>query len=520
MSETIYRKHRPKIFAEIHGQNHIKITLQNQIVNDKIAHAYLFCGIRGVGKTTIARIMAKALNCENREEAEPCNKCSSCIALNEFKSLDLIEIDAASNRGINEIRELREKVKYAPTKEKFKVFIIDEVHMLTTEAFNALLKTLEEPPSHAIFILITTEFHKIPDTIVSRCQRFDFKKLKSTEIISRLKNIIKKEDRRVDDKILQEISYRSGGSTRDAESLLGQVLSLGTAKITWEEASLVFPRSDFALIEKLIDLLIQKNTGEALALINKIVEEGVELNNFMDDAIEFLRKMMLAKVSEKLTTCSSLELPIESEKKIIETVKNIELSDLVLMTKMFLDKKKEMRYSDILWLHLELLAIEICQRGIQVDAPKPKNLDQQFKQVQQKQRIDSKDNVNEKAEEKMTGSIISANCKVSEVETKWPEIINSIIKVNTTLGSVMSMCKPLSLEDGVLQLGFKYKLHQDRADSVEMKKILEETLSKHLGGQVRVKSRLAEIDIEKKIDKDGMDDESMNGLIQAFGTDG
>jgi len=186
MSFTLYRKYRPQKFSEVIAQNHIKVTLENEITSGKIAHAYLFSGPRGIGKTTIARIFAKSLNCQNRVGAEPCNECVSCLEIGEGRSLDLVEIDAASNRGINEIRELKEQIKYTPVKSKYKIFIIDEVHMLTAEAFNALLKTLEEPPAYAIFILATTEAHKLPDTIISRCQRFDFKKVPFSDIVAHL----------------------------------------------------------------------------------------------------------------------------------------------------------------------------------------------------------------------------------------------------------------------------------------------------------------------------------------------
>src|SRR3989339_1169526 len=214
MSTTLYRKYRPANFAEVVSQNHIKVTLKNEIALGKLAHAYLFSGPRGIGKTTIARILAKTLNCEDSKNSEPCCKCANCLAVTEGNFLDLVEIDAASNRGINEIRELREQTKYTPVKGKYKVFIIDEVHMLTTEAFNALLKTLEEPPAHAIFILATTEVHKIPDTIISRCQRFDFKKVPLTEIAVHLGKLAKNENFNVADDVLANIARLSEGYLR------------------------------------------------------------------------------------------------------------------------------------------------------------------------------------------------------------------------------------------------------------------------------------------------------------------
>ena len=222
---VLYRKYRPQTFAEIIGQEHVVQTLTNAISSGMISHAYLFAGPRGSGKTTIARLLAKAVNCENRKGFEPCNQCSSCLEISAGRALDLIEIDAASHRGIDEMRELRDGIRFIPTKSKYKVFIIDECHQLTKEAANALLKTLEEPPGHAIFILATTEIHKMIPTIISRCQRFDFRKLTLPEIIKRLEIVSGKEKARIEKPALELIAINSGGSIRDAESLLDQVLT-------------------------------------------------------------------------------------------------------------------------------------------------------------------------------------------------------------------------------------------------------------------------------------------------------
>jgi DNA polymerase-3 subunit gamma/tau len=224
---VLYRKYRPKRFAEIVGQEHVVRTLTNAIASGMVSHAYLFAGPRGCGKTTIARLLAKAVNCKNRKEgeAEPCNQCDSCLEINQGNAMDLIEIDAASNRGIDEIRDLRDGIRFVPTKSKYKVFIIDESHQLTREAANALLKTLEEPPSHAIFVLATTEVHKMIPTIVSRCQRFDFRRLKVPEIIGRLETILEKEKINFEKEALNLIALAASGSIRDAESLLDEVVS-------------------------------------------------------------------------------------------------------------------------------------------------------------------------------------------------------------------------------------------------------------------------------------------------------
>ena len=238
---TLYRKYRPQRFAELLGQDHVGQTLRNEVARKQLGHAYLFSGPRGIGKTSTARILAKAVNCLAPKGGEPDNTCEACVSINENRALDVLEIDAASYTGVDNIREIIEHSRFTPSTLTYKVFIVDEVHMLSAAAFNALLKTLEEPPSHVLFILATTEIHKVPDTILSRCQRFDFRRLSESDLAKRLRWIAEQEDRAVDDEVIDAVVRVADGSSRDAESILGQLFALGGKKITRAEADLVLP---------------------------------------------------------------------------------------------------------------------------------------------------------------------------------------------------------------------------------------------------------------------------------------
>jgi len=358
MTLTLYRKYRPQSFKEVIGQNHIKVTLLSEITSGKLAHAYLFSGPRGIGKTTLARLLAKSVNCVKPQDGEPCNNCPSCLEIMQDNSLDLIEIDAASNRGINEIRELREQVKYAPAKSRYKIFIIDEVHMLTSEAFNALLKTLEEPPAHAIFILATTELHQLPETIISRCQRFDFKKVSFTEIIGYLERICSAERVKVDKKVLENVARFSQGYVRDAVSLLGQILALGESEVSQAEASLVLPRSDLSQITIFISQIFQNNTAGNINLINQYLADGGELENFTKETIEVLRKILVAKITNSWQELV-WEIPEDDLKTFMRLLEKVAANQLVGIIEILLDALTVMKRSDIIQLPLEMAIVKI-----------------------------------------------------------------------------------------------------------------------------------------------------------------
>ncbi|KKS89140.1 MAG: polymerase III, subunit gamma and tau protein [Parcubacteria group bacterium GW2011_GWF2_43_11] len=367
---VLYRKYRPKTFAEITGQEHVVQTLTNALSSGTTSHAYLFCGPRGSGKTTIARLLAKSLNCEERKpgEFEPCNKCSSCLEINEGRSIDLTEIDAASNRGVDEIRELRDGIKFRPVKSKYKVFIIDESHQLTKEAANALLKTLEEPPSHAVFILATTEIHKMIPTIISRCQRFDFRKLTLPEIISRLEMVAKKEGVHVEKPALELIALSSGGAIRDAEGLLDQALTFSgtlgrTGVIKAEDLKELLGMVDVKIVSDFVGFLCEKKAGEAIQFLNGILEKGKDVQEFTKAVINYLRQGLILKIGVESSNPIIIGLTNEEQAKLQAQVAVFEEQDLRNTLKLFMDAENKMKYSSIPQLPLELAVIEALKLG-------------------------------------------------------------------------------------------------------------------------------------------------------------
>ena len=362
---VLYRKYRPKAFSEIIGQEHVVQTLTNAILSGLISHAYLFSGPRGTGKTTIARILAKALNCQNRKENEfePCNQCSSCNEINEGRAIDLIEIDAASNRGIDDVRELKDGIRFAPTKSKYKVFIIDESHQLSKDAANALLKTLEEPPSRTIFILATTEIQKMIPTIISRCQRFDFRKLTLPEIIKRLEIISKKEKVKIEKPALELIALNSGGSLRDAEGLLDQALTFAGApnreqSIKAENLKELLGMVDVNLVAEFCDFICQKKGIEAIEFLNKILEKGKDPQEFAKALIYYLRQGLILKISPDFRNPLITGLTQEELKRLKSQVAGFEEANLHRILKLFLGAQNQMRYSSIPQLPLELAIID------------------------------------------------------------------------------------------------------------------------------------------------------------------
>lgn len=346
------RKWRPQKFEEVVGQEHITETLKNSLRKNRIAHAYIFTGPRGVGKTTTARILAKALNCLQPVDFEPCNKCEMCKAINEMQSMDIIEIDAATNRGIDEVRTLRESVKYAPTLGKYKVYIIDEVHMLTTESFNAFLKTLEEPPAHTIFVFATTDIHKVPPTIISRCQRFDFRRLQIETIKHQLKKIADEEKIKIDDKALTIIAKKADGAMRDAQSYFDQVIAFCGEEVESETVSKILNLIDEETYFNISDAIVSKNFHTVFETINTIYQNGWDFTEFLDGLIEHFRNILTVVLTNKTNQIESAEI---YKQRYISSAKEFSKGDLLRILHFLSKSQQELRFSNNQKLKMEII---------------------------------------------------------------------------------------------------------------------------------------------------------------------
>ena len=355
--EVFARKWRPQIFEEVIGQEHITGTLKNALVSDRLAHAYLFSGTRGVGKTSVARIFAKALNCRDRQEGNPCNKCNLCIEITNGSSVDVQEIDGASNRGIDEIRNLRENIRYLPSSGTYRIYIIDEVHMLTLPAFNALLKTLEEPPEHVKFMFATTEPHKIPVTILSRCQRFDFKRIPLIKIEEQIKRIVKKEGIKISDASISIISREAEGSMRDAESLLDQVVSFAGPNVEDEQIMEVLGIIDRALIYKTSQAIIDGNSKLCLDIIDEIYNYGYEIKEFYREIMVQFRNLIVSLVSQDPS--QTMDLPDNELKETKRQAKEAGLERLLQSLNFLINREVDLRYTNNPRIALEAILLKL-----------------------------------------------------------------------------------------------------------------------------------------------------------------
>ena len=421
MYQALYRKYRPKNFNEIVGQDVIVRTLKNMINNNSLTHAYLFTGPRGTGKTSVAKILAKTINCENKNDGISCEKCVSCTQINNKQSIDIIEIDAASNNGVDEIREIKNKVNLVPSNSKYKVYIIDEVHMLTTGAFNALLKTLEEPPSHIIFILATTEPHKIPATILSRCQRFDFKRISDTALFNRLKEVCQKENIEIDDIAIAEVARISDGGMRDALSILDQISSYADGKITVEDVHTVNGTLTQTQLSGVIDCISKSDLFQILQLTDEWNESGKNFAKILEELMLFYKNLLISKQAPKYLNAKGIDVSLFSNLNVSE---NVILNNIDVLNRKLVEIKK----SNMPKLIFEITILELITKYkekflIENKIPKESKETKEIK-------VSSK---NIQIEEKKDDNVLKDNKIDNEIKEKLKEIKS--IRINNTLAT-------------------------------------------------------------------------------------
>lgn len=410
--KALYRIYRPQDFNEVAGQKHITTTLKNALANDKVAHAYLFSGPRGTGKTSIAKIFAKAVNCVKAPTENPCNECENCKGIQSGMISDIIEIDAASNNGVDEIREIRDKVKYLPGYVKYKVYIIDEVHMLSTGAFNALLKTLEEPPQHVIFVLCTTEPQKIPLTIHSRCQRFDFKSITTKDIISKLKEIVESENLIIEEEALNQIAIQAEGGLRDAISLLDQASSYSPEKITLDDINQISGVVSSNMLIELAEALIQGNSTKAIATLNSLITEGKEVKKVNLNLIEFFRDILMIKNIKNLDENNFLY----RNERFVQLSKMISNKMTLYILDVLINAANEIKWSNSPKIYLELAFIKITDNEVGSTSRLISVIDDLENRLSEVEKI--KDDIDEFKEIKSENLISEIVNKAEETEEK------------------------------------------------------------------------------------------------------
>ncbi len=515
-SQVYYRKWRPQSFADVAGQEHVTRTLKNALAQGRLAHAYLFCGPRGTGKTSTGRVLAKAVNCLAGGKGEPCNTCELCRATSEGRAMDVIEIDAASNRGIDEIRQLKERVGFTPSQSRYKVYIIDEVHMLTDAASNALLKTLEEPPPHVIFVLATTEPHKMLSTILSRCQRFDFRRLSQSAVIARLEHICKHEGIECQSEVLRQISRATTGSLRDAENLLEQLVTYYDTKLEIEHVRALLGFSDDQRAKELAKQIINNDVSAGLVAINGIADDGLDLRQFNRELVEYLRRLLLIKSG----ATQAVDVSTEELAEMKELVSKVSVEHIIKAVKLF--GSIDLRLDSYSSLPLELALVECSLKhtepvvssgertvsrketpetppktttpraaakpratGEPASLPKPAVL---------KSPAPEPVNVVIPSSEPVLAVNMDKQAGVEVFQEHWDEFVRSVRGLGSAgnLDAFLRDGRPMSLEGDTLVLGFPYKFHKDKIENPKYKIIIEKRLSEIYGSPLKIRSVLAE----------------------------
>ncbi|HHV39372.1 MAG TPA: DNA polymerase III subunit gamma/tau [Tepidimicrobium sp.] len=535
MYQALYRQYRPQTFDEVLGQDHITTILKNQIKKGNIGHAYLFSGTKGTGKTSTAKIFSRAVNCLNLQDGNPCNRCDICRGILGESIMDVIEMDAASNRKIEDIRELRDKVVYPPSSAKYKIYIVDEVHMLTREAFNALLKTLEEPPAHLIFILATTEAHKLPQTILSRCQRFDFKRITSKDIISNMKDICDKLGVYAEERALALIARNSDGAMRDALSLLDQCISY-REELTYEDTLDILGIASTDLLFSMVEDIKSSNIEKSLVKVDKIIQEGKDINQFIRDLIYHFRNLLIGKTSESSTGIIDMdEKMIESY---IEQGKDMPL-DLILRALDILNEtERKARWATQPRVILEMAIIRMVNlkekgsienriekleralSGGQIDIkgtskPKEESITTIDKDTIRPQKISKKrDKIRKPVETFDNGKELNLNI----IRQEWSRVLNIIRGENIRIKALLREGKLISFVNNTLCIGYEdgYGIHKEAISRPDNKEIVEKIVSSYFKRDISLKF-IMDDGVSIGNEEDNMDD--IQEVVDFFGED-
>jgi len=512
---VLARKYRPGTFDEVQGQEHIVKILKESIEGNRIAHAFLFCGPRGIGKTSCARILAKSLNCQNGPTLKPCGSCFACQEIAKGNSFDVIEIDGASNRGIDEIRALRENVKFAPSYGKYKIYIVDEVHMLTTEAFNALLKTLEEPPDHVIFIFATTEANKVPGTILSRCQRFDFKRISLETISTNLKDISQKEGVKIDEAALFVIAKAACGSMRDALGILDQLSALGQKGVESLDVFSMLGIVEMEWLFELTDALVEKNCLQSLMVLNKIIDAGKDLKQLGKDLSEHFRHMMIAKVGgPKLNDL--IDYPKNVKERLASQAQRISMEGILQAIELLIEAQETSRVMETMRMPLELAfaKITLSQAKQTVTAaawegplaskapsvsvpPIPKTT---LTASPLPSAVKPQAQTAPAALEVMEPVVGLSSLTLSDIQQRWNSLTHEISRQKMSLATYLQEANPCSFKEGLLTIGF-LKEHRFAKESLEMKEnllLVEKVFTEKLSSMIRVNVKIIDESIPKE----------------------
>ncbi len=480
MSTTLYRKYRPQTWDEIVDQNHVKITLMHEIEQGTLAHAYLFSGPRGLGKTTTARIFAKALNCEQRKKgsAKPCTTCAVCVAIRDGRALDVIEIDAASNTGVDNVREnIIAATRVAATQLQYKIFLIDEAHMLSLSAFNALLKTLEEPPPNVIFILATTEIHKIPETILSRCQRFDFRQVPVASMVERMRDLAAREGVRVDTAVLQRIAEVAEGSMRDAESVLGQVLAIGEKQIGAETADLVLPQRDTKAAFECLEAIVDENIGVILECVEAVETTGIDPVQYMTTLVQAAQALL----HHALARGSAPSSRFPDTARLDAMSKKTDTGFLLHVLETLLAHEEMLRKSALPMLVLETTLLKAAKSET-LPGSGAQNV-RASRAVQQNVSDVRIEGVSGADNHTATGALFS----IEDLSARWSEVVAHVEREHRALAVVLRVGYPVAIEGNCVSIGFAYDFHRERVEIPAMHVLVARAISDVVGSEIKLK---------------------------------